>query len=372
MNPDVLVVGGGAVGCAAAYFLSREGLDVTLLESDGLAGQASGAAAGMLAPVGEADHAGETGGALFEWGCRSLALYPELCRHLLDLSGIDPEYEPSGLLRIVRTGPELRRARGLLERHPDLGLEWLNADALRIALPTVGPGWLGGLWSPREAHVRSPLLTRAYAGAARQQGAEIVEGERVEGLVQDGDRAIGVRTSGGRRSAGHVVVCTGSRLGALGEWLGGGFAPPVVPVRGQIAALASPPVGWRSILWTTDVYLVPKRDGSVIVGATEERVGFDCRVTADGLGSLLAAAPAVVPELANASFLGGWAGLRPGSPDGLPAVGAVPGYRGLWIAGGHHRNGVLLSAVTGQLLRDGLLGKEPDPAARAFDPARWC
>jgi glycine oxidase len=374
VSTDALVLGGGAVGCATAYFLAREGVRVRLLESDGLAGQASGAAAGMLAPVGEAAHAVEaagSGGPIFEWGRRSLALYPELCRALLDLSGIDPEYEPSGLLRLVRTEQAMRGARALMARHPDLDLEWIDPEALRTVEPALAPDWLGGLWSPREAHVRSPLLTRAYAAAARQLGAEVIEGERVEGLVLDGDRAIGARTAAGHQHADHVVVCTGARLATLGQWLGGAFRPPVEPVRGQIAALASPPVPWRSILWASDVYLVPKRDGSVVVGATEERVGFDCRVTAAGMGSLLEAAPRVVPALAQATFLGGWAGLRPGSPDGLPAIGAVPGFRGLWMAGGHHRNGVLLSAVTGQLLRDAILGKTPDEGARAFDPRRW-
>ncbi|MGH0036694.1 MAG: glycine oxidase ThiO [Myxococcota bacterium] len=371
MSADVLVVGGGAVGCATAYFLSREGVRVRLLESDGLAGQASGAAAGMLAPLAEADHAGGEGGPLFQWGCRSLALYPDLCRLLLDLSGIDAEYEASGLLRLARSEEEARRIRGLAGHHPELGLEWLDARALRTLEPALAPDWQGGLWSPREAHVRSPLLTRAYAAAARQLGAEVVEGERVEGLVIEGDRVVGARTSGGHQDAGQVVVCTGARLGALGEWLGGGFTPPVEPVRGQIVALESPPQPLRSILWDADVYLVPKRDASVVVGATEERVGFDCRVTASGVASLLAGAPRVVPALGRATFRGGWAGLRPGSPDGVPAIGAVPGFRGLWVAGGHHRNGVLLSAVTGQLLRDGLLGKSPDPDARLFDPARW-
>lgn len=371
MSADVLVVGGGAVGCATAYFLAREGVRVRLLESDGLAGQASGAAAGMLAPVGEADHAGAGGGPLFEWGRRALALYPDLCRVLLESSGIDPEFEPSGLLRLVRNEEEERRVADLQTRAPDLGLEWLDADALRTVEPGLSPDYRGALWSPREAHVRSPLLTRAYAASARQLGADVVEGERVEGLVLDGDRVAGARTAAGRWEADHVVVCTGARLGALGEWLGGAFVPPVEPVRGQIAAIASPPSAWRPILWDARVYLVPKRDGTVIAGATEERAGFDARVTVAGMSQLLRAAPRVVPALADVTFERGWAGLRPGSPDGLPAVGAVPGFRGLWIAGGHHRNGVLLSAVTGELLRDAILGKTLDPAAPAFDPARW-
>ena len=146
----------------------------------------------------------------------------------------------------------------------------------------------------------------------------------------------GVRTSRGDRSAAHVVICTGCWAGELGEWLPrdvAAFRPPIEPVRGQILALDSPPRRLRSIVWGDEAYIVPKRDGSVVVGATEERVGFDCR---------------------------------------LPGVGAVPGVRGLSVAIGHARNGVLLAPLTGRIVADAILGKQPKQAAALLDPARWC
>jgi glycine oxidase len=141
-------------------------------------------------------------------------------------------------------------------------------------------------------------------------------------------------------------------------------------VRGQILSLEPPVPALRSLVTGAGVYLVPRRDGSIVVGATEERVGFDCRVTAEGLAQLLSAAPRLVPALAAASFAGAWAGLRPASPDGLPLVGPVPGFEGLLLAAGHHRNGVLLAPLTARLVTGCVLGKGWPDDARALLPER--
>ena len=368
-----MVVGGGVAGCAVAFTLAREGLSVRLVERDELAGHASGAAAGMLAPVGEA---GEPG-SLRTLGLESLRLFPGLCDEVRMLSGIDAEYEASGLLRVAVDEAAADRLRKCLHESGAgaLGLEWLDADEAQRAEPGLAHALAGALWSPSEAHVRSPLLARGLAAAAHALGAEVEVGTHVLGLTWQADRVTGVRTSRGERRAGHVVVCTGCWAGELAEWLPhdvAAFRPPIEPVRGQILSLDSPPRRLRSIVWGDDTYIVPKRDGSVVVGATEERVGFDCRVTASGMAELLAAAPRLVPELANVRFREGWAGLRPGSPDGLPGVGPVPATRGLSVAIGHARNGVLLSPLTGRIVADAILGKERSQAAEVLDPARWC
>jgi glycine oxidase len=146
---------------------------------------------------------------------------------------------------------------------------------------------------------------------------------------------------------------------------------PIEPVRGQIVSLDAPSPAFAPIVWAGDTYLVPKRDGSLIVGATEERVGFDCRVTARGVCGLLASATALMPSLGRTSFRSAWAGLRPATPDGLPLIGAVPGVEGMWVAAGHHRNGVLLSPVTGELVADAVEGKGLPPDAAAFSPTRF-
>jgi glycine oxidase len=362
---DVIVVGGGAVGCAAAFELTREGLRVVLLERDDLASQASGAAAGMLLPAGEAGGHGP----FLTWGVRSLGLFPELVAELRERSGVDPEYEACGALYVATSQRQAAALRARGAELPELEFEWLEAEAARDAEPQLAPDLAGVLWSPREANVRSPLLTRAFAGAAIQLGARIETGVAALGLLRDGSRVTGVRTTAGDWSGAHVVACMGSWASACATWLDAPFQLPIEPVRGQIVSLESrSPL--RSMIASDESYLVPKRDGSVVVGSTEERAGFDCRVTAEGIRRLLDAAPRAVPSLANATFRSAWAGLRPATPDELPLIGPFPGVEGLLLAAGHYRNGVLLSPVTARLLGGLVLGKGLPPDAALFLPER--
>ena len=365
-HPDAIVVGGGVVGCAVAYFLARERLDVTLLERDDLAVHASGAATGMLLPLGEAPERGP----FRSWALRSLAMFPELAEELRERSGVDPEYVGSGAVYAALSEPGEVRLRAAAREFADWDAEWLDSAAARAAEPQLSPDLRGALWSPREGHVRSPLLARALARAAAQLGARIETGVPVVGLRCEGERVCGVRTPAGERSAAHVVVCTGAWSPEVAAWLGAPWSLAVEPVRGQILALDSPEPPLHSIVVGEDAYLVPKRDGSVVVGATEERVGFDCRVTAEGMQELLTAAPSLVPALARCTFRYAWAGLRPATPDRLPAIGPVPGREGLLLAAGHFRNGVLLSPITGRLVADAVLGKGLPVDAEAFLPER--
>lgn len=361
------MVGGGVIGAACAFALAREGLAVTLLERDALAAHASGAAAGMLAPIGEL----EREPAALALGLSSLALFPALVRELGELSGIDPQHATSGILRVARSEEEARTLAARARELPDLGLEWLDAAAARELEPALAPQLHGALLSPREGQVASALLVRALARAAGRLGARIETGAPVHGLVREGTRVRGVRTAAGERPCRHVVLCAGAWTPAAAAWLDSAAAPAIEPVRGQILALdpvGAPP---RHVVWGGSVYLVPRRDGSLVVGATEEHVGFDCRTTAQGVGELLAAAPRLVPGLAAAGFRGAWAGLRPATPDRLPLVGPWPGAEGLVLAAGHHRSGVLLAPRTAQLVADCVLGKELPAEAHLFRPERF-
>jgi len=355
MNPDVIVVGGGVVGCSAAYFLAREGARVTLMERGDIAGGASGAAAGMLAPICESQ--GE--GPFFELGLRSLEMFPALVEELRERSGVDPQYEPCGILRVALDDEAAADLRQQAARLADYGLDWLDAGTVREREPLVSSRLRGALWSPREGHVFSPFMTRAYASAALSLGAAVETGVTVVDLLREGDRVVGVRTKDADRHAGHVVLAGG----AWGGQPAGAGMPrlPIEPVRGQILSLQAPQPGFATIIWGEDAYLVPKRNGSLVVGSTEERVGFDCRVTAGGIAGLLEAAPRLVPSLADCTFQGAWAGLRPDTPDHLPLIGPAPGLEGLTLAAGHYRNGVMLSPITGTLLAGSILrGEFPD------------
>lgn len=344
-HPDVIVVGGGVVGCAVTYFLAAAGYAVSLLERGDLASQASGAAAGMLAPICEATDDGP----FFELGVRSLAMFPELVPVLRERSGIDPQFVPSGILRVAGTDEEARHLQAHASRFRTHGLEWLDAQAAREREPLLRPDLRGALWSPREAHVYSPLMTRAYAGAAASLGASLEMGVPVIELLREGDRVRGVQTPDGPREAGLVILCTGAWTRFCTAWLG--VPVPIEPVRGQILAVETPRPAPRSIVWGEGAYLVPKLSGQLIVGATQERAGFDCRTTAEGVARLLAAAARYLPVLAEATLRHAWAGLRPDTPDHLPLLGPLPGVEGLLLAAGHFRNGVLLSPITGELIQ---------------------
>lgn len=364
MIDDVLVIGGGIIGLSVADALAREGLAVRVLESDQVAGAASGAAAGMLAPLSEAlVHASGDPAAnpLVRLGLESLSRFESLCHRLREETGIDPQLERSGLWRPVANESERRDAQAGFERIGSRAgaIEWCTRQDLTESLPGLADGIPGAFFSPLECHLRPPLLSRATAASLRARGVEIEEGVAVHRLRTEGSRVVGVETHAGLRRAGRVVVAAGPWTTALLEPVVGAAAlPRIEPVRGQILALEAPLPAVRGIVYGSDVYCVPKRDGSWIVGATQERVGFDRRVTAEGVAQLLERARALFPALEDATFVRGWAGLRPVEAHHWPRVGTTD-VEDLFVAAGHGRNGVLLSPITAERLRDMMTGKRP-------------
>jgi glycine oxidase len=377
---DVVIVGGGVIGMAIAHALVCEGLRVRVLEADAVGSGASGAAAGMLAPLSEA----REGGPMLQLGLESLSRFGPLCDRLREETGIDPELEPSGLLRVAMSEAEefeLKQRCARLESDPAIcsgapspSLEWLERGKICALEPAFSSVIQGGLLSPIEGHVRPPFFVQALEASARARGVMIETGVRAQLLLRQGDRMTGVETSAGRRNAGCVVVAAGPWTPGLLEASGlidGAAGPPLIePVRGQILSLEGPLPAIRQIVWGEGVYLVPKRDGSWVVGATEESVGFDRRVTAEGVAWLLEGARRIFPELAQASFGRAWAGLRPVSRDGLPWIGGLPDWRGLYLAAGHGRNGVLHSPMTAELIRNEILGQDNGASSRPFRASR--
>lgn len=365
--PDVLIVGGGIIGCALAYELAKRGAAVTLLERDRLGAHASGVAAGMLAPLAEAQRKD----ALLELGLRSLALYPAWAAEIEEASGIAVECRRSGLLRVAETAEEAAelRRREAWQRELGAGVHWEEGAELRHEEVGLGGHIVGGLVSPEEGHVQSRRLVEALVRAGQARGARFEEGTPVVGLLREGQRVIGVRTAREERPAGHVVLAAGAWGGTFGAELG--LPLPIAPVKGQLVHLAARTPVLRRVIFAHGCYLVPRADGSITVGSTEEDAGYDTRPTAGVVAYLVERAVRLVPGLQEAHFLGVEAGLRPATPDRLPVLGAPAAWTGISLALAHFRNGVLLSPITARLLAEVVLEGRAEPALAPFSPDRF-
>ena len=365
-GPDVAIIGGGVIGCACAWTLARAGASVALYERGRLASEASGASAGILAPLAESDSPGP----FARLAVAGLRAFGEEIESLVAESGIDPEYRRSGVLRMALTVEDAAglRAAATWQTNQSLGLRWLDAGALAELEPALAPSH-GALFSIEEGMVRPPLLVRALATAAARHGARIHEQVEVAEAALTGGRVAGVRLATGVVKPADAVLLTG---GAWSGSVAGPAAPavPVYPVKGQYALLSVVPRPLRHVVFAGHGYLVPRVDGTIYAGATQENAGYDRRVTADGLSAVLEMAREILPALGDAEVVGSGAGLRPGSADGLPILGAMPGVEGLYAAAGHYRNGVLLSLITGRLMADVIMGREPSLSMEPFSPAR--
>ena len=339
---SVVIVGGGVIGCAIAYYLAEAGAQVTLLERGELAGEASGAAAGMLVPSVE-----EVSSAPFRDLCRtSLELYPALADALQEETGIDFQYRSPGLLVVAQTEGRAEALRALCRQGsaPERGLEWVAGGTLRRLEPAVSDRVLGAAYSPEGSHLNPGRLTQALARAAAIRGAVLRQGTAV-GFQTEGSRPSAVLTTNGEViTAECIVLAAGPWTGQLAARLG--IDIQTRPLRGQMLAYRSTAV--RHIVWGEEGYLVPKSGGFLFAGATVEDVGFRSRTTRHGQIWLRRMAAALVPAVRHAEVASAWAGLRPGSPDGQPIIGALPGSENVFVAAGHFRNGVLLAPITGE------------------------
>lgn len=330
----IVIIGGGVIGCAAAERLSRDRRHrVLLLERETLGSHASGAAAGLLTPSGEVDSA------LFELTARSLAMFPETVERA-ERSGITVEYHVQEAVTPALTTEDERR----LRRGPG---RWLDAVQAHGEEPALSPRVRGAAVVP-SAQVTPIRLVRALAQTAAAQGAEIREGAPVGGISARSGSVQGVQTAEGLVRADAVVLAAGPWSPALASPLG--VALDVRPSRGQLVTLR--PAGsvlHRMLTWRSS-YLVPKPDGTVVVGSTEEDVGFDDRPTAEGVMGLLEFAARAVPLLGAAAVERVWAALRPMTSDGRPVTGPAPGLPNLIVATGHGRHGIQLAPLTAEMV----------------------
>ena len=360
----VVVVGAGAIGCAIAFALADRGVAVLVIDRSTAGSGVSGAAAGMLAPFSESPQPGP----VFEAGAEALTDFAAWRAAVEEAAGAELEASAAGSLVVAGDAHQVEELRSRLawQAAVDPSNEWIDEAGLKILAPHLRPGILGALHHPMEMQVSAARYTRVLADAAVARGARLKEGTPVRSLLTKGDRITGVQLDGMRVGADAVVLAPGAEAELLQQ---AQLRLPLGPVKGELIRLRPAADLPRFLLRASGGYLAPTADGSVIVGATELPGRNDLTVAPESVSNLLNFATALVPALRQATFTGAWAGLRPTLPDHIPAVGPAPGLRGLWLAVGHHRDGILLSGWTGRRLASAML--DGDLLPEAMLPARF-
>lgn len=359
---DVIILGGGVIGLTAAYFLAKAGASVLLCEQGKTGMESSWAGAGIL-PPSDIEHAQLPFDRL-----RALSgqLFPELSQELKDRTGIDNGLTRSGGIEFLAAGHDAASDEwyglGVTTKH-------LSAKDVADLEPALAPHLGPAIHIPGMAQLRNPRHLQALrAACVATNKVVILEETPTHGFVIEGRQVKGVR-------AGNEILTGASVLVAAGAWTDRLLKPlgvrlDIEPVRGQIALLnPGRPILRHVLIWGAR-YLVPRLDGRVLIGSTEERAGFEKATTAEAIQALLAIGIQLVPVLGSAAVEKTWAGLRPGSPDGLPFIGPVPGIDNLYVAAGHFRHGIQLSPSTGLLVKEMILHQPLTMPMDAFRPDR--
>lgn len=387
-HPDVAIIGGGIVGLTSAYFLAKAGLSVSVFDRADFGTEASWAGAGIL-PPGNPGRAATPADRLRAIGS---VRFPDFSAELRDLTGIDNGYRRCGGVEFLQA-----HEADVVDLWRDEGIECELLDAKRYAEvePAVSPVWGIAYHLPGCAQVRNPWHMRALVAACAKVGVTLYPRIEAAGFEASGNRVTGLRVARTATDGANAIpegVCRAARfLVAAGAWsadfldfLAANARPPyessqfivwdsehgtswVYPVRGQIVLLKTEPSLLRGVVMVGKRYLVPRGDGHVLVGSTEDNPGwFEKGNTADGVAELLAFARQTVTRLGTAEVVKCWSGLRPGSPDGLPYIGPVPGWENAFVAAGHFRAGVQLSIGTAQAITELLTGQPTCVPLEAF------
>jgi glycine oxidase len=357
-HPDVLILGGGIIGLTTAYYLSRAGATVALADKGEFGQESSWAGAGIIAPapsLAQATHPFD------QLAAHSAKLHPQLAEQLRETTGVDNGY-------IARGGWELFDETETpplpLWRQQEIAFEQADERLLAEREPALRPGSQRAFFFPAMAQLRNPRHVKALIAWCGVAGIRLLPGCPILGFDNKGGRILAVHTAQGSLSAGRFLIAAGAWSEGLLQEVG--WQPGIRPIRGQIALLNSFPPLLSRVVEAGKRYLVPRSDGRVLVGSTEEDAGFTKQTTAEAIAGLLQFAIGLVPGLARAPVERCWAGLRPGSPDGLPYLGFVPGFENLFVATGHYRSGIQLSPATGLVMKELLLGQPTHIPWEAF------
>lgn len=348
---DIIIVGAGVIGLLTAREWVRKGANVLILEKGLVGSEASWAGGGIVSPLYPWRYSPAVS-ALSYWAHEA---YPELSRQLAEETGIDPEFNPSGLLMVC-----VEDEQEALEwsKAEDRNIQWQDRESLYQLEKNLAPGFEGALWMPDVGNIRNPRLLKALHQYLKQSGqVDIVEHCEVSGFKCKHSRVLAVQTRLGEYSADQYVVSTGAWSGKLLKT--SGMDLPIEPVRGQMLVFKSQPGLLKHIVLCDGRYVIPRRDGRILVGSTLEHVGFDKSTTDSARTLLQKAAVRMVPALGELPVEKHWAGLRPGSPDGVPIISQAEEIENLFINAGHYRNGLVLAPASVRLLMDLMLGRTP-------------
>ena len=358
-QPDVLIVGGGAIGLLSAWELAVSGLKVTVLERRRAARESSWAGGGILSPLNPWRYP-EAVTALAAWGQPRFRI---VCETLSQATGIDPEWTAGGMLVL---DPEDEASARTWAKRWNCPMESLEPDEFRKRYHQLTPPSRLALWLPGVAQLRTPRFGKALRSHLPALGVECRENTRVTAIRTQAERIRGVETTQGRIDAEHIVLAAGAWSGALAQSLG--LKLEVRPVQGQMLLYHGAPGLLSPIVLQGDRYLIPRRDGRILIGSTLDNHGFDKKTTREAREDLHRSALNILPDLERLPIEHQWAGLRPGQSGSIPWIGEHPRLRGLWVNTGHFRNGLVLSLASARLLADLLQKRTPILPA---EPYAW-
>ncbi len=359
---DVVIIGGGIIGCAIAYELSKVQKDVLVIDKASRVGtESSWAGAGILTSHASTHEP-------YPELCRSsLAVYPSLAAELKAETDIDIEFIQSGTLSVYFDEKDTTGIIGLAERRVNRGFtaEVLSPEQTWKLEPAISKDIAGAVLFPEDGHVRNPKMVSALAKGAAQNGTQFLLGNPVTGFARENGKVIGVVVNGETYYGDSFVLAAGCWTGNLTTMLDVPIS--ISPSKGQIVLLETMPPIFQRTIDGLGIYIVPRADGKVLLGATVDFVGFDKTPTVDGVKQMIDAAVVIAPELAQSTFVQTWVGLRPYYKSG-PCLGYLPGYDNIVLASGHYKNGILLAPITGKLIAELLTTGQISLSLDPFQP----
>jgi len=365
---DVVIVGAGVIGCAIAYFLSKEGVKVIVVEKDSIGSHASGFAPGSLNPMRLPP---ETIDLMLPLTCKSFQIHKVLSQELKEETGIDYHFRQSARITLAFTETEAEELRSVVDSQQKQGFKvcWLDRDAVLSMENRVSPEVIGAAYSADGAELESYKYVLALAQVAEKYGTEIRHGQ-VTGLKRNGSKVTAIQLSSGDIACERTILAMGPWAGLASSWLG--FPVPVGPQRGQVLRIRASGLPFPyTLYWATHYTTQTRHDGLIHTGTTHEDVGFDDQPTEEGRDSIISGLLTMVPFLSEAELVLQTACLRPLPADGLPIIGEVPGWSGVYLATGHWTKGVLLSPITARLMTELIVKGHTSIPIEPFTAARF-